>query len=184
MDGQAFFNRQLTVAKFPELDMIRAGAYDRYACAVNVSDIFRPEITDALRQRGVQIFWFPQGEAFGISLASLYGALRILWNAEKREQAVLLHCHSGHNRSVLVADCYYFLRTGQHRQQSGSLQPADCLRPKNQLFLNIDDGQLPGIYKMEKFLTCCRESFAENFPEQDRPLDWIRLQMQLSDSGF
>ncbi len=178
-----FFSNQLIVSRFPELEKVRDGAYDRYAFSVNVSDIHRPEISDALRQRGLQTFWFPQGEAFGISLASLYGALRIIWNAEKNGQALLLHCHSGRNRSVMVADCYFFLRTGQHRQP-GSPRPADCPHPKNQLFLNIDDGQLPGIYKMEEFLTCCQESFAEDFPEQDRPLDWIKLRMRLSGSGF
>jgi protein-tyrosine phosphatase len=102
------------VAKFPTLQDIRSGTFDDYACRINVSDLYRPEIDDALLQTGVKTFWFPQGEAFGMSLASLYGALRIMWEAEKHNQALLLHCHSGRNRSVMVADCYFFLRTEKH----------------------------------------------------------------------
>ena len=58
----------------------------------------------------------------------------------------------------MIADSYYFLRTQEHRQQD---QPGLTYAKNNpnRLLLNIDDGQLPGIYKMEEFLQSCCESF-------------------------
>ncbi len=182
-DFHQYFFGKVHVTNFPDLKDIRLGILDDYAYRINVSDLYRSDIDDAFLQAGVKTFWFPQGEAFGMSLASLYGSLRIMWEAEKSNQALLLHCHSGRNRSVMVADSYFFLRTGKHRQPNEPDLPYAAGKG-NQLLLNIDDGQLPGIYRMEEFLSCCKESFADDFPEKERPLDWIKLQMQLAGSGF
>ena len=112
-----WLSNKVTISKFPTVEDIQAGLYDGYQWRVNVSDIFRPEVDGVFKQRGLSSFWFPLGEAFGLSLSSLYGALRILFQAEKHDQSLLLHCHVGRNRSVMVADSYYYLRTQEHRQQ-------------------------------------------------------------------
>lgn len=182
-DFQDYFSSKVTISRFPNLQDLQAGMFDDCKYRINVSDIYHPEIDNAFKDMGVENFWFPLGEAFGMALESLYGALRIMWKAEKQEQSLLLHCHAGNNRSVMAADSYYFLRTQKQRKQSQTgLQYAKNKR--NQLLLNIDDGQLPGIYKMEEFLQCCRESFDSAFSDGDRPLDWIKHQMHMTGSGF
>ena len=172
MEGfQEWFSNKLAIRKFPTVEEILSGSFDNFQYRINTSDIFRPEIDAAFKQLGVESFWCPQGEAFGMSLASLFGSMRIMWQTEKSNQYLLLHCHAGKNRSVMVADSYYFLKTGEH--------------PKNsRLKLNINDGQFPGIYKMEEFLDCCRETFDDAFAEKERPLDWVKNQVHMKGSGF
>ncbi len=180
---QEWFSRKMAIAAFPTVEKIETGLFDNLTYCINVSDIFRPEIDAAFRQIGVAGFWFPQGEAFGMSLASLFASMRIMQEAEKHDKFLLLHCHAGSNRSVMVADSYYFLRTQEHRKvnQSGLIYAESN---PNRLLLNIDDGQLPGVYKMEEFLESCRETFEDAFADQDRPLDWIKNQLHIKGSGF
>ena len=116
-------------------------------------------------------------------LESIYGALKIMWVAEKQNQALLLHCHAGKNRSVMIADCYHFLITATHRKKNQK----DLLYAQNtpnRIMPNIDDGQLPGIYKMEEFLECCLETFSDSFTDTERPIDWIKHQLHMKGSGF
>ena len=55
------------------------------------------------------------GETYGMPLENIFGALSILWEAEKNYHTVFMHCMAGRNRSVTIADCYYFIRQGKHR---------------------------------------------------------------------
>ncbi len=181
---QEWFSNKVKISKFPVIDDIQAGRYDSCRYRINVSDIFRPEVDTAFKHRGMDSFWFPLGEAFGMALESLYGAVRVIWESEKYDQSLLLHCHAGRNRSVMVADSYYFLRTQEHRQpDQPGLKYAE--KSPNRLLLNIDDGQFQtGVYKMEEFIESCRESFDDSFHEGDRPIDWIKHQMHMIGSGF
>jgi hypothetical protein len=83
----------------------------------------------------------------------------------------------------MVADSYYYLRVQEHRQPD---QPGlkYAQHSPNRLLLNIDDGQLPGIYKMEEFLVNSSMTLCDSFPEGDRPIDWIKHQMHMTGSGF
>ena len=159
------------VSPFPKAEDIAKGAYDNFSYRINVSDLYRPVIDKAIRSHTtMESFWFPQGEAFGLSLESLYGSLRVLWEAERAESNVLLHCHAGRNRSQMVYDSYYFMQTGKH--------------PKNsKLLLNIDDGQFLGLFKMEEFLEGCKEVFMDG-KESLRPVDSIKHEMHMRGSGF
>jgi protein tyrosine/serine phosphatase len=180
---QEWFSNKVTISKFPTIEGIQTGLLGNYRYRINVSDLYHPEIDATFKRLGIESFWFPQGEAFGMSLESLYGAMRIMWEAEQHNQPLLLHCHAGRNRSVMVADSYFFLRTQEHRKEN---QPNLTYAEKspNRLLLNIDDGQLPGIFKMEEFLDACRETFDDTFADKDRPLDWIKHQMHMRGSGF
>ncbi len=184
MEGfQEWFSNKVTISRYPTVEEIQDGRFDSCKWRINVSDIFRPEIDALFKDAEVDNFWFPLGEAFGMSLESLYGAMRIMWEAEHKDQSLLLHCHAGRNRSVMVADSYYFLRTQEHRQpDQPGLKYAN--RSPNRLLLNIDDNQLPGVFKMEEFLQGCQESFDESFPEGDRPLDYIKHNLHMKGSGF
>ena len=161
---------KVKVSPFPSVKDVEGGLYDSFEYRINVSDLYRPEVEEAFRvHTAIKGFWFPQGEAFGLSLESLYGSLRILWEAEQEDSRVLLHCHAGRNRSQMVYDSYYFMQTGKHPENS-------------KLLLNIDDGQLPGIYRMETFFSSCLSTFED--ADNLRPLDTAKHQMLLMDSGF
>ncbi len=178
-----WFYNKVTVSRFPELADIHAGKFNDCKIRINVSDIYRPEVDDAFFRLGIHNNWFPLGHSFGMPLESIYGALRIIRTAEQQGQSVLLHCHAGRNRSVLVADCYYFLSTMTHREKNQKNLVYAKNNP-NRIIPNVDDGQLPGIYKMEEFLDCCRETFSDSFTDSERPIDWIKHQLHMTGSGF
>lgn len=69
----------------------------------------------------------------------------------------------------MVYDSYYFLKTGEHPKGS-------------KLILNINDGQLPGLFKMEEFLGSCKEVFKDE--TNLRPLDSIKHELHMRGSGF
>lgn len=123
---------------------------------LNVSDLMDFKLNKKLTALGVQTFWFPFGESFGFPLENIFGAMMVLWYAEQQNKRVFLHCIAGRNRSVAVADCYYFLRSGEHRADNSP----NILYGKNkdnQLLQNIYDNQLPGIFRMEQFLEKCQK---------------------------
>ncbi len=180
---QNWFYSKLTVSSFPTLEDIHSDGYDSCKYRINVSDIYKPEIDTACLELGVKSNWFPLGEAFGMPLESIYAALRVMHEAEKQNQHLLLHCHAGRNRSVLVADCYYFLSTMTHRKKNQKDLPY-AQKNTNRIMPNIDDGQLPGIYKMEEFLEYCLETFSDSFSDPVRPIDWIKHQLHIKGSGF
>lgn len=114
---------------------------------INVSDEHNPEIEAMIQANGGRAHWFPLGEAWGMCLASIYGAMYIMRQAEKEERRVYLHCHAGVNRSQTVADCYHFLRTGEHRRP---IYPE--ISATNALQRNIENNILPDAFTMEGWL--------------------------------
>jgi hypothetical protein len=118
-----------------------------YEVFVNVSDEYSPEIAGQITGAGKQSHWFPLGEAWGLCLSSIYGALNIIYQAEKRGQRVYVHCHAGINRSQTVADAYYYMRSGQHRPRVWA--EGDT---RNALQRNIDNNVLPNAFTVEGWL--------------------------------
>ena len=161
---ESWFHTHMIVSKFPTIIDIEDSGCD---VLVNVSDLYRPEAI-----QGIRDYWFPLGESFGFSLASIYGALKVMFEAYKSNQKVLLHCHAGKNRSQTVYECLYYVIIGEHAQNPD----------RSKLMLNINDGQLPGVYKMDEFLDNCREVFKDS--DNLRPLDWIKHEMHMTGSGF
>ncbi len=81
-----------------------------------------------------------------IGLNSIYGAMVVLFTAEKTNSKVYLHCHAGVNRSQTVRAAYYYLRTGHH------YDPEIKRGFINQLYANCTRGYLPPMAEMESFL--------------------------------
>jgi len=81
-----------------------------------------------------------------VGLNSIYGAMCILFLAEREDKYVYLHCHAGINRSQCVKAAYYFMRTGEQlaEDQQGYM---------NRFLAMCGRGYLPPKTESEKFLT-------------------------------
>ena len=99
--------------------------------------------------------------------------MTVLWHAEKDNRKVFMHCMAGRNRSVTVVDCYYFLRMSEHRKDKSPDVEYGRLK-NNQLLLNIQDNQLPGIFRMELFLERCCELFNDSSLADNASIDWLK----------
>jgi len=142
-----WFNNDLVVRAYPNLlDLNNKYIIGESQIIINVSDYLKPEIYSKIRELGIEYFWFPMNEnSSDIGLHSIYGACVILRNAEIENKTVLLHCHSGNNRSQTVAQAYYYLRT--KRQIINEYKGF-----KNQLVYNCETGHLPPLVRMNLFL--------------------------------
>lgn len=142
MKFKDWFDKKLIVGSFPIMNNSTFEKND-YDVIINVSDEY-------YRKYHFQnSFWFPMGEVKrDVGLNSMYGAMCILFEAEKNNKSVYLHCHAGVNRSRSVQSAYYFMRTGEHlesdRRDYGFI---------NRLVAMCGRGYLPPKAEMESFLT-------------------------------
>ena len=158
-----WYKNKLRVERYPlptELQKTKA----KYV--INVSDEYMPINHSVCMERGIKYFWFPMDEVSSdIGVNSIFGALQILWIAEKENAEVLLHCHAGANRSPTVADAYYFLRTKTHLMRTKSKEDVEFMEKlfvdykddgkgftNSRLLDNMEQGHLPCKNKMESFL--------------------------------
>jgi hypothetical protein len=168
-----WMNNNLTIAAHPIKTQRKGKWWESYDLIINVSDYMDVELNTRIAYHGIAVYWFPMGESYGIPLENVYGAISVLWYAESNNLRVLLHGISGRNRSIMVTDCYYYLKIGRHRKDDAS----DVLYGKNKsnkLVLNINDNQLPGIYRMELFLEKCRNLLTEPEVADGAPVDWLK----------
>ena len=168
-----WMNNRLTISSHPAIKPPEEKWWQNYNVVLNVSDYLDHNLYSEIITDGILSFWFPIGESFGMPLENIFGALSIMWEAEKIDNTVFMHCRAGRNRSVAVADCYYFIRTGNHRSDN-SIDVAYGKNKANKMLLNIKDNQLPGIYRMEHFLEKCREMFKDPTVANDAYIDWLK----------
>jgi len=155
MKFQEWFERKLEVGSFPFLVNEHFNAFD-YDYVINVSDEFHIEHHLPLSVSGCKTFWFPMNETKkDVGLNSLYGALCILWLAEKENKHVYLHCHSGVNRSKCIQAAYFYMRTGMQLEVSTNGYI-------NRLCAFCGRGYLPPKTEMEKFLVELGKQLDEN----------------------
>jgi len=149
---QEWYAANLKVGGYPkprELD--EDGRLRSVDVFINVSDEYNQDIKWQIEGFFASSHWFPLGEAWGLCLGSIYGAMYVLWLAEQAGQKVYLHCHAGVNRSQTVADCYYYLRTGEHRPLQFTMLGTDP-DTRNQLQRNCENKVLPDLFTMEGWL--------------------------------
>lgn len=177
MKFQEWFDKKLKVTRYPLPDEIKKTQPDY---VINVSCEYISSNHKVCMNHGIKYFWFPMDEVSGdIGLNSIFGALQILWIAEKEKASVILHCHAGVNRSPTVMEAYYFMRTKKHfvRVQSEESKERfkkmfiDCenfdFNNNNRLLNNIEAGHLPSKNKMELFLKKTEEWFLKQDWEND-----------------
>lgn len=170
MKFKDWWNTKLKVTRYPlptELQNTKA----KYV--INVSDEYIPVNQEVCMKQNIKYFWSPMDEVSSdIGVNSIFGALQIMWIAEKENAEVILHCHAGANRSPTVAECYYFLRTKQYplkRKTKEYVNEMEKMFPGHKddgkefhttrLEDNINNGHLPAIYKMERFLKESEKAF-------------------------
>lgn len=140
-----WFDENLEVGGYPIL-VNKNFDYNKYDIVINVSDEWYQDTYDTISRYGLIQHWFPMNECKrDIGLNSIFGAMVILYNAEKLNKKVYLHCHAGVNRSVTVECCYHYMRMGKHLD----LDYGSYINP---LIASCHRGYLPPKAEMEKFL--------------------------------
>lgn len=145
-DDKDWFNNNLVVGAYPYINTISFD--DGYDYVINVSDEYYDDNDDYLKSNhGVKkTYWFPMNEqSFDIGLNSLYGAMVILYNAEKQNKMVYLHCHAGTNRSQIIRAAFHFMMYNEHYIGGDD-------RNINKLVRACNNKYLPPKHKMEQFL--------------------------------
>lgn len=176
MKFQEWFDKKLKVSRYPMPDEIKKSSA-KYV--INVSCEYISSCQKVCMDNDIKYFWFPMDEVSGdIGLNSIFGALQILWIAEKENANVILHCHAGANRSPTVMESYYFMRTKKHFIREISAESKERFekmfpdsknseRQNNRLLNNIEAGHLPSKNKMETFLKKTEEWFLKQDWEND-----------------
>lgn len=186
-----WFDSKLKVSRYPVPTEIYKSDY-KYI--INVSDEYISSCLYAATQADMNYFWFPLSECDGnMGLNSIFAAMQILYEAEGENNKVLLHCHAGANRSPMIADCYYFMRTGLHRPKREL--PKKFKREMNEMFGKdkdyvspIDDmnclqancyaKHLPPLEQMEIFLSSMVEHFEKDLSNRGGALDDCKIKME------
>lgn len=169
-----WFSNHLAVRKWPSYDYVKKFDY-----VINVSD----EHQKIVQTLSTRYFWFPMSECSkDMGMSSIYGALTILYEAYESNSNVLLHCHAGVNRSVTIAQLFYFMMTGMHVEEtiddSNESDAEDSFKfldlfteepstwtkrtlqrllQKNKLLNNIEAGHLPARLLIERFVNNLRQ---------------------------
>jgi len=186
---KTWFSNNLVVNRYPLPGEITLKKYDYI---INVSDEYISHCHTAATNVNTKYFWFPMNECCGdMGLNSLYGAMQILWNAELENAKVLVHCHAGANRSPMIREAYYFLRTGGHFD--GFEFDEELEERLNEFFndgkpfkvqysrlkANCEGGHLPPLEKTEKFLKFCSEMFQKEETRRGGCLDSCKLKSEI-----
>jgi len=142
---QSWFTDKLEVGPMPS-PALKEWHPGKYATIINVSDeLYFGEMPIYERRR---YWWFPLSEfKMEMGLNNIFAACVILWEAEQNNESVYLYCHSGRNRSWVVAAAYYYMRTGHHLER-----PTKSGNYVNKLVANCHRRYLPPQAEMEAWL--------------------------------
>lgn len=186
-----WFTQKLEVSRYPLPQEIRDKKPDY---VINVSDEYIIANHNVCQELNIKYFWFPMSECnHNMGLNSIFGALQILFLAEHQNKSVILHCHAGSNRSVTVAQAFYYLKTGVHFNETyddtdeesyfkmfniiddESKKSYRKMLKRNRIQNNIDAGHLPGIFNFESFLMEAKTYFKNYQIASGGSLDSIKI---------
>ena len=95
-----WINKCLTISAHPAIKSMKDNWWQDYDLVVNLSDYIEHRLHIQIAGQGIPVYWFPMGETYGMPLENIFGALSILWEAEKNNHKVFMHCMAGRNRSA------------------------------------------------------------------------------------
>jgi len=155
---ETWFNQNLLIAGYPYPDDIRNGKYKNADIIINVSTEYYYFIAEWCAKNGKVYAYFPMTElAYDMGVHAIYASMQVLFEAERNNKKVLLHCMAGMNRSPTVKEAYYYMRTGKMLERK--MQNGGIIRNKFQD--NCLYGFLPSLPKMQAFLTAMHEGLLQ-----------------------
>ena len=113
---------------------------------LNVSQKYKAEIVDAIKQKGIEYYHFPLDEEVpDIGWENIKKAVKVLFGCEEQGKHILVHCDGGNHRSRLVVEAFHFAKTGTHL--------ADEYKGfNNHLIYDCRSGFLPPLEEVEEEL--------------------------------
>lgn len=113
---------------------------------LNVSQKYKAEIVDAIKQKGIEYYHFPLDEEVSdIGWENIKKAVKVLFGCEEQGKHILVHCDGGNHRSRLVVEAFHFAKTGTHL--------ADEYKGfDNHLIYDCRSGFLPPLEEVEEEL--------------------------------
>lgn len=82
---------------------------------VNVSQKYKAEIVDAIKQKGIEYFHFPLDEEVpDIGWENIKKAVKTIMHYDNTDKHILVHCDGGNHRSRLVVEAFHYAKLGTH----------------------------------------------------------------------
>ena len=82
---------------------------------INVSQKYKTEIVEAIKQKGIEYFHFPLDEEVpDIGWENIIKAVETLMQYEAAKTHILVHCDGGNHRSRLVVEAFHYAKFGCH----------------------------------------------------------------------
>ena len=145
---KAYKFAKITVRPYPNIcDVNNKWIFTPEVEAVlNVSQKYKAEIVDAIKQKGIEYYHFPLDEEVpDIGWENIKKVIKILFECEEQGKHILVHCDGGNHRSRLVVEAFHFAKTGTHL--------ADEYKGfDNHLIYDCRSGFLPPLEEVEKEL--------------------------------
>ena len=82
---------------------------------INVSQKYKAEIVDAIKQKGIEYYHFPlEEEVPDIGWENIKKAVKTLMHYDNTDKHILVHCDGGNHRSRLVVEAFHYAKLGTH----------------------------------------------------------------------
>ena len=82
---------------------------------LNVSQKYRTDIVEAIKQKGIEYFHYPLDEEVpDIGWENVKRAVRTIARFDFANAHVLVHCDGGQHRSRLVIEAFHYAKLGTH----------------------------------------------------------------------
>ena len=82
---------------------------------INVSQKYKAEIVEAIKQKGIEYFHFPLDEEVpDIGWENIKKAVKTLMHYDNTDKHILVHCDGGNHRSRLVVEAFHYAKLGTH----------------------------------------------------------------------
>lgn len=114
---KAYKFAKITVRPYPNIcDVNNKWIFTPEVEAVlNVSQKYKAEIVDAIKQKGIEYYHFPLDEEVpDIGWENIKKAVKVLFGCEEQGKHILVHCDGGNHRSRLVVEALHFAKKGTH----------------------------------------------------------------------